>query len=302
MPHERPAVYHAQLPAAEDAEGRVKRTPTSGEKREPRIRDRSMAATHGSTAWLQAPEMLTNGYQHSLRDEAIEVIESGIKTVIVDFFGCAYIDSAGLGTLVSIQRQCLASGGIFRLQNLDENLALLLQLTALDKLFDLTPSREYKEKCGIVVPTFEQIDRELVEYFARNPERLTDLDWRKFELLLDAVFKNNGFRTELGCGRADGGIDLRLVQSDACGELITLVQAKKYDKHRPIRLEAVQAFCAVIDDQKANRGLFVTTSRYLPGVHTFAERQRHRLALADSADVARWCEGAVRRMIEAQVP
>jgi anti-anti-sigma regulatory factor len=233
-----------------------------------------------------------------LQNTCDELLAAGVKVLVLDFYNCQRIPNSGYTALIRIAKRCVSPGAILALQNLDPDVQTVLELTRLDTFFDLTPRGAFAEKCRLFVPEFEKIDRELVDYFARNPDRLTDLDWRKFELLLDAVFRNHGFRTELGSGRADGGIDLRLVQSDACGELITLVQAKKYEKHRPIRLEAVQAFCAVIDDQKANRGLFVTTSRYLPGVRVFAERQRHRLTLADSADVARWCEGAVKRMIE----
>ncbi|HEX8831224.1 MAG TPA: restriction endonuclease, partial [Longimicrobium sp.] len=149
----------------------------------------------------------------------------------------------------------------------------------------------------IVTPDFSDINKELIEYFAKHPEHLVDLHWRKFEELLDLVFRNHGYRTILGTGRADHGIDLRLIQSDGCGELVTLVQAKKYTSI-PIRLEAVQAFCAVVEDEKVNRGLFVTTSRFLPSAQAFAERQRHRLVLADSADVAKWCQKAIHRLAD----
>jgi anti-anti-sigma factor len=256
------------------------------------------SAVYGETAWVQIRGQLVVRNATDLGKLSGRLIQDGAKTIVLDFDECGYIDSTGLGRLVSIQRQTKKFGATLVIQNLNEDLDTLFRFTRFDDLFLLATRKEFEQKCAIVVPNFEQINREFVEYFARNPERLTDLDWRKFELLLEAILRNNGFRTELGSGHADRGIDLRLVQSDACGELITLVQAKKYDTHRPIRLEAVQAFCAVIDDEKANRGLFVTTSRYLPGARQFAERQRHRLTLADSIDVARWCEGAIKRMIK----
>jgi hypothetical protein len=142
---------------------------------------------------------------------------------------------------------------------------------------------------NLVIVDFEVINSELIEYFAKHPERLRELEWRKFEELLDAIFRNLGYVTELGPGRGDQGIDLRLIRRDPIGDLVTLVQAKRYSSDRPIELEAVAALYGVVENKGANRGLFVTTSRYLPSARQFAGQQSQRLVLADSQDVAHWC-------------
>jgi anti-anti-sigma factor len=249
----------------------------------------------GVTARLYvAPQFIVGTRQDFLR-LSMELLEHGTRTLIVDFSDCVYLDSAALETLVTVHKRAVDEGVRFLLQNLNEDLATLFELTRLNTFFEVVSPERFDQKCAVLVPNFDAINNELIDYFGRNPERLHDLDWRAFELLLEAVFKNNGFRTELGPGRADGGVDIRLVQTDTCGELITLVQAKKYRGDRAIRLEAVQAFSMVVEDEKANRGLFVTTSRYLPSAKQFAERQRHRLTLADSVDVAKWCQIALRK-------
>jgi hypothetical protein len=154
-------------------------------------------------------------------------------------------------------------------------------------------AERFRHVCEIITPDFDDINKEMFEYFAANPDALQGLEWRKFEELLDAVFRNQGYKTVLGPGRADGGIDIRLVSKDSIGCITTLVQAKRYAK-RPIELQAVQALSAAVEDERANRGLFVTTSRYLPVARTFAARQNTKLHLATSVDVARWCEQASR--------
>jgi restriction endonuclease Mrr len=154
---------------------------------------------------------------------------------------------------------------------------------------------DFKEACRIILPDFQQITVELIEYFATHPDDLYRLEWRKFEELLEAVFRNQGFYTELGPGWGDQGVDLRLIQKDSVGEILTLVQAKRYSPNNPIGLEAVAALYAIVEDQKANRGLFVTTSRYLPVAKKFAEKQNHRLLLATSREVAEWCKSVSNR-------
>jgi hypothetical protein len=154
---------------------------------------------------------------------------------------------------------------------------------------------DFSSTCVVIAPDFELINAELIEYFSRHPDDLYKLHPRKFEMLLEAVFRNQGYRAELGPGWSDGGVDLRLYQKDSIGEICTLVQAKRYKPTSPIRLEAVASLAALVDDEKANRGLFVTTSRFLPGVQKFAEKQSRRVTLANSIDIARWCEEVARR-------
>lgn len=151
-------------------------------------------------------------------------------------------------------------------------------------------AKDFNSVCQLLVPDFGEINAELIAYFANHPEQLQILDWRKFEELLNAVFKNQGYYTELGPGSGDGGVDIRLIQKDSIGEILTLVQAKRYRETNPIDLQAIQALHGVVDDQMAHRGLFVTTSRYLPSAQNFAKRQNGRLILANSMDVAAWCK------------
>ena len=110
---------------------------------------------------------------------------------------------------------------------------------------------------SLLIPDFSIISRELIEHLSKHPEDLQRLHWRKFEELLEAVFRNQGYETALGPGRADQGVDLRLVRKDSIGSVVTLVQAKRYRDDNPINLEVVQALSAVVDDEKANRGILV---------------------------------------------
>jgi hypoxanthine phosphoribosyltransferase len=177
------------------------------------------------------------------------------------------------------------------------NLPYLATLTVLDdaRIVRIYEQEDFSGTCAVIAPDFELISAELIEYFSTHPDDLYKLNPRKFEMLLEAVFRNQGYRTELGRGWSDGGVDLRLYQKDSIGEICTLVQAKRYKDTIPIRLEAVGFLAKLVDDEKANRGLFVTTSRFLPSVQKFSEKESRRIILANSTDVAKWCEEAVRR-------
>lgn len=137
-----------------------------------------------------------------------------------------------------------------------------------------------------------ELHSEVFEHFATHPEDLKRIEWRQFEEILDAIFKNQGFYTELGTGRNDGGVDLRLYQNRAIPEVVTLVQAKRYKN--PIKLEAVAALLGIALEQRAANAVFATTSHFQPKAHKFSLSVEKRvdlpnIELADSLKIGGWC-------------
>ena len=161
--------------------------------------------------------------------------------------------------------------------------------------------REYmrwKWICSLIKPEFDLLDHELYTYFGDHPEQLSDLRWRDFEKILAALLGSQGYEVELGPGRNDGGVDIRLLQRDPIGDILTLVQAKRYSPHRKIKLEAVQALHGVSTAEGADRSMFVTTSTYSPSASTFAGRNNVPMVLHTSSDVQRWCVEASNGIVE----
>jgi hypothetical protein len=151
--------------------------------------------------------------------------------------------------------------------------------------------------CSLIEPDCADVYEELYAYFAHRPDDLRRINWREFEILLFRVFQNQGFTAELGPGRADGGIDIRLLQRDPLGDILTLVQAKHYASHRRVGLEPVQALFGAAQADGARHGIVVTTSEYLPSARKFAARHNVQLDLRTSNDVAEWCRTATAGIV-----
>jgi len=151
---------------------------------------------------------------------------------------------------------------------------------------------EWKWITNLIKPNYTTLYDEIFEHFRNDPTKLYNLEHRKFEVLISEIFRNQGFRTELGKGVGDGGIDVKLFKKDEIDEIVNLVQVKRYKPTLPIKLEAVSSLSAIVNQENANRGLFVTTSRYLPVAKEFAARENTKLTLADSSHVQLWCEFA----------
>lgn len=146
--------------------------------------------------------------------------------------------------------------------------------------------------CELIEPDCADVYEELYAHFAYRPDDLHKISWRDFEVLLFRVFQNQGFQAELGPGRGDGGVDIRLLQRDPLGDIFTLVQAKKYASKRKIGIEAVSSLFGLAKAERARRSIFVTTSEYLPSARRFAGRISTELELKTSNDVVEWCRTA----------
>lgn len=158
----------------------------------------------------------------------------------------------------------------------------------------------WKWICRLVEADTADVSGDLYAHFAANAQDFHRLPHREFETLISSIFAARGWRTELGPGSGDEGVDLRIWQRDPIGDLLTLVQVKRYAPSNPIKLEAVAALAAHVEVHKASRGLFVTSSRYLKGVRRFAAKAGSRLVLADTSNLTQWCEESAQEMLMAR--
>ena len=90
-----------------------------------------------NAVFLNVGEQLVIRGRQDLRDAVVLELEKGEKQFVIDFSRTGYIDSAGLGVLISISKQIRAQGGELTLTNLNEDLRSLFQLTKLDTLFGI---------------------------------------------------------------------------------------------------------------------------------------------------------------------
>lgn len=82
------------------------------------------------------------GNRHELKQMIIDSMEAGETKFVVDFAVTGYIDSSGLGVLVSLSKKIREAGGDLRLAGLNDDLRTLFELTKLDTLFTISDSVE----------------------------------------------------------------------------------------------------------------------------------------------------------------
>jgi len=80
------------------------------------------------------------GNRQELKQKISDALEAGGRKFLIDFTNTGYIDSSGLGVLVSLSRKIRESEGELRLAGLNEDLRTLFELTKLDSLFNIADS------------------------------------------------------------------------------------------------------------------------------------------------------------------
>ena len=81
------------------------------------------------------------GNRQELKQKVLDELESGERKFLIDFSNTGYIDSSGLGVLVSLSKKIREQDGELRLANLNDDLRTLFELTKLDTLFQISDSR-----------------------------------------------------------------------------------------------------------------------------------------------------------------
>jgi len=90
-----------------------------------------------------------------LRDLVRNLVSEGIKKILLNLRNVDYIDSSGLGELVSAFTSMRSQGGELKLLNLTKRVRALLQITKLLTVFDVTDdeSTSVKSFSPVICPS-----------------------------------------------------------------------------------------------------------------------------------------------------
>jgi anti-sigma B factor antagonist len=95
------------------------------------VSDYPVVTLHGEADIYSAPV---------LRDGLSALIESGTKAVVVDLTEVAFLDSTGLGVLVSARNAATEAGSTLPIACNDGRILKLFRITGLEQVFDIHPS------------------------------------------------------------------------------------------------------------------------------------------------------------------
>ncbi|HEV8356056.1 MAG TPA: STAS domain-containing protein [Gemmatimonadales bacterium] len=99
--------------------------------------------TNGAgVAIVRIDGQLIVGNRQELKTLVQEGLDRGERRFLIDCTRTGYIDSSGLGALVSLAKKVREAAGELRIAGLNDDLRSLFELTKLDTLFHISPTAE----------------------------------------------------------------------------------------------------------------------------------------------------------------
>lgn len=86
---------------------------------------------------IDMPKNFTIEEASKFRLKINKLIDGGEKKFILNFSECDFIDSTGLGVIVSAYKKCEELNGNIKLKALKEQVYTLFKLTRLDRVFEI---------------------------------------------------------------------------------------------------------------------------------------------------------------------
>jgi restriction system protein len=139
-------------------------------------------------------------------------------------------------------------------------------------------------------PHGEYFDERFANFLAANFDEIDEIHWRQFEGLAAEFFKRDGFSVELGPGRNDDGVDIRLapVEVSDGDPAVILVQCKR--TRAKIDKLVVKGLWADMRAEGAEGGVIVTTSSFSPGAAATRTARGYPIVAADRVHVRGFVE------------
>ena len=153
--------------------------------------------------------------------------------------------------------------------------------------------KEIEEKLGEMTPTeqmdvaFKSINDDLA---ADLLQRVLDMSPNFFEKLVLDLLLNMGFGSRnkemaiVTPTSHDNGVD-GIIPEDALGLDKIYIQAKRYTDN-PVSKPEIHKFIGALDEQKATKGVFITTSKFTTGAVETANKASKKIVLIDGKSLA----------------
>jgi RNA polymerase sigma factor (sigma-70 family) len=137
----------------------------------------------------------------------------------------------------------------------------------------------------------DEINIELIKYFAKHPYKIHDIDPNKFEKLVAELMKDMGYNVYHTSQTRDGGRDIiAVLKTPSNDPIITIVECKRHRADRPVGIDIVRSFLYTLREQdKANAGWIVTTSTFSEDALNKQKEYKWLLSLKDNKNLAAWC-------------
>lgn len=98
---------------------------------------------HGDVTVLEVSGKIMGGPDFDMfKGEVKELLDGGCKKVVLDLGEVPWINSTGLGILITAHHSIKAAGGVMKVCNVKERVLSIFYVSQLERVFEVHPDRE----------------------------------------------------------------------------------------------------------------------------------------------------------------
>jgi hypothetical protein len=160
-------------------------------------------------------------------------------------------------------------------------------------LYDLSDVREGvapARVARIVKPLIVVDNERLLKALKQKPKDMFKLTPRQFEEVVADLLQDMDYDVTLTKQTRDGGTDILAAKKTDLGEVLCLVDTKRYRESRKIGVGMVRTLLGTLTDYNATNAMLATTSTYSPEAKALQEKHKFRLSLKDYSDLVSWIQ------------
>lgn len=121
-----------------------------------------------------------------------------------------------------------------------------------------------------------------MKWISKHPEVMRELSPRKFEEVVAEILADQGHSVTLTPATRDGGRDVIAILKTPLGEVLVIVECKRWLPPNKVGLAVVERFLHVLREKsRANIGLIATTTSFSLDAQKYAHDYAYHLKLAD---------------------
>jgi len=133
------------------------------------------------------------------------------------------------------------------------------------------------------------ISSQLIYDLGRRPEELYSLSGRQFEELVAELMEDMGYSVHLTPQTRDGGRDILAYFDLPHGKALTVVDCKRFSKHRKIGPDIIERLMWVAQQKDhASQAMIATTSYFTSGARELEKQYEWQLNLKDFNSMKEW--------------
>lgn len=159
-----------------------------------------------------------------------------------------------------------------------------------EQVFACISQFDLSEKTGdkSFIEVTSAVNQRLMESFLLHPHRLMSTTSRQFEEIVAEIFHGFGFRVELTAATRDGGRDVIAVGNEKIAATKYLIECKRYAAQNKVGVQPVRGLLGVVQDERATKGIIVTTSAFTTPAEELLKRQKWVLEGRDFEGLLAW--------------